>query len=341
MKFVDEVELVLASGKGGAGCTSFRREKYVPNGGPDGGDGGDGGSVVLVADPQLGTLLDLRHRKHLRAENGKGGQGARKNGKRGQDLFLRLPAGTLAKDAETGEVLVDLTEPGQEVVLLPGGRGGRGNWHFATSTNRAPRYHQPGLPGEERRVRLELKLLADVGLLGFPNAGKSTLISRISAARPKIADYPFTTLTPNLGVVGWAEEKAFVVADIPGLVEGAHEGVGLGLRFLKHVERTRLLLHLIDPVDGRDPLEKYDALRAELAAFDPALAERPERIVVTKLDLAEARARLPELREAFGRRGLAVWAVSGATGEGLGELVRETGRLVERLKAGGSDGDDD
>lgn len=337
MKFVDEVELVLASGKGGAGCSSFRREKYVPLGGPDGGDGGDGGSVVLVADPQLGTLLDLRHRRRMKAENGRGGQGARKNGRRGEDLSLRLPVGTLALDAETGEVLVDLTQAGQKTVLLPGGRGGRGNVHFATSTNRAPRYAQPGLPGEERRVRLELKLLADVGLLGFPNAGKSTLISRISAARPKIADYPFTTLVPNLGVVTWAEEKAFVVADIPGLVEGAHEGVGLGIRFLKHVERTRLLLHLIDPVDGRDPLEKYAALRAELEAFDPTLAARPERVVITKLDLTEARERLPEIQEAFARRGVEVWALSAATGEGLSELVRETGRLVEELKAGGPD----
>jgi GTP-binding protein len=336
MKFVDEVELLLSSGKGGAGCASFRREKYVPLGGPDGGDGGDGGSVVLVADAQLGTLLDLRHRTQMRAEDGQPGRGARKYGRRGRDLRLRLPVGTLAIDAETAEVLADLVEPGQEVVLVPGGRGGKGNVHFATSTNRAPRYAQPGMPGRELRVRLELKLMADVGLLGFPNAGKSTLISRISAARPKIADYPFTTLVPNLGVVSWAEEKSFVVADIPGLVEGAHEGVGLGIRFLKHVERTRLLLHLVDPTDGRNPLEKYDTLRRELEAFDPELARRPERIVLTKMDVTEAREQLFEIRRSFEGRGLSVWSISAATGEGLGDLVRETGSLVEELKRGGA-----
>jgi GTP-binding protein len=332
MKFVDEVELELASGHGGAGCVSFRREKFVPMGGPNGGDGGEGGSVVLIADPQLGTLLDFRHRKAMRAENGQPGQGSNKTGRRGGDLRLRLPVGTLVIDADSDELIADLVAPGSETVLFHGGRGGRGNARFATSTNRAPRHAQPGLPGEQRRLRLELKLLADVGLLGFPNAGKSTLISRISAARPKIADYPFTTLVPNLGVVSWGEERSYVVADIPGLIEGASEGAGLGLQFLRHVERTRLLLHLVDPSDGRDALDKYRALRRELEAFDPDLAARPERVVLTKLDVTEVREKLPELVAAFAAEGREVWPISAVTGEGLEQVRFETGRLVAELR---------
>ena len=339
MKFVDEVELVLASGKGGAGCVSFRREKFVPKGGPDGGDGGDGGSVVLGADPQLGTLLDFRHRKAMRAEAGQPGGGSRKSGHRGVDLRLRLPLGTEVFDAESGELLTDLVVPGEETVLLRGGKGGQGNARFATPTNRTPRHAQPGLPGEEKRVRLELKLLADVGLLGFPNAGKSTLIARISAARPKIADYPFTTLVPNLGVVSWAEGRTYVVADIPGLIEGAHRGAGLGIQFLRHVERTRLLVHLVDPTDGRDPIEKYDALRAELRAFDPALAERPERVVVTKGDVTGVGAGFRELAARFRARGVEATLISAVTGEGLVALVRDVGQRVESLKRGESHGE--
>jgi GTP-binding protein len=337
MNFVDEVELVLASGHGGAGCVSFRREKYIPFGGPNGGDGGDGGSVVLVADEQLGTLLDFRHRKQMRAENGQPGQGSNRFGRRGKDLRLRLPVGTLVRDVAEGAVLADLVAPGVETVLLPGGKGGRGNARFASSTNRAPRHAQPGMPGEERRLRLELKLVADVGLLGFPNAGKSTLISRISAARPKIAEYPFTTLAPNLGVVSWGEERSFVVADIPGLIEGASQGAGLGIQFLRHVERTRLLLHLVDPSDERDPLDKYRVLRRELAAFDPAVAARPERVVLTKLDVTEVRERLPELEARFAAEGVEVWPVSAVTGEGLDRLRYATGQLVAGLReeAGG------
>ncbi len=334
MRFVDEVELILASGKGGPGCVSFRREKFVPLGGPDGGDGGDGGDVVLVADPRMGTLLDLRHRKVMRAENGRPGMGSNCTGRRGRDLELRLPVGTVVRDAETGEVLADLVEPGQRVVLLKGGKGGKGNARFASARNRAPRHAQPGMPGRERRVRLELKLLADVGLIGFPNAGKSTLISRISAARPKIAEYPFTTLVPNLGVVRWAGDRTFVVADIPGLIEGAHRGAGLGIRFLKHVERTKLLLHLVDPSDGRDPLGKYDAIRRELEAFNPDLAARPERVVVTKIDITEVRQNLPDIVRRFQERGLEVWPVSAVTGEGLEALVRNTGRLLDVLAEG-------
>ncbi|GAB4253940.1 MULTISPECIES: Obg family GTPase [Deferrisoma] len=338
MKFIDEVELTLASGNGGAGCVSFRREKFVPLGGPDGGDGGRGGDVVLVAEPRLTTLLDLRHRRVLRAENGRPGMGSDRTGRSGRDLEVRLPVGTVVRDAETGEVLADLVEPGQRVVLLKGGLGGKGNARFATPTNRAPRYAQPGTPGEERRVRLELKLLADVGLVGFPNAGKSTLISRISAARPKIADYPFTTLVPNLGVVRWAEERSFVVADIPGLIEGAHRGAGLGIRFLKHVERTRLLLHLVDPTQG-DPLTLYRAVRRELEAFSPDLTEKPERVVVTKADLTEVREALPAIRGAFAAEGVEVRAISAVTGEGVRELVVETGRALEELErpAGGEE----
>jgi GTP-binding protein len=337
MKFVDEAELILAAGRGGAGCVSFRREKFVPKGGPDGGDGGNGGSVVLVADPQLGTLLDFRHRKAMRAEPGQPGGGSRKSGRSGADLRLHLPVGTSVFDAESGEPMADLVEAGQEAVLLPGGKGGQGNARFATSTNRTPRYAQPGLPGEERRVRLELKLMADVGLVGFPNAGKSTLIARISAARPKVADYPFTTLVPNLGVVSWAEGRTYVVADIPGLIEGAHRGVGLGIQFLRHVERTRLLVHLVDPTDGRDPLEKYDLLRAELEAFDPELILRPETVVVTKADVSGVQEGFPELCERFRARGVEPTLISAVTGEGVSALAREVGREVESLKRGASD----
>jgi len=339
MKFVDEVELELASGHGGTGCVSFRREKFVPKGGPDGGDGGNGGSVVLVADTGMGTLLDFRHRKAMEAEDGRPGEGSRKTGRCGQDLRLRLPVGTALFDADSGEQMADLVEAGQEVVLLPGGRGGRGNARFATSTNRAPRHAQPGLPGERRRVRLELKLMADVGLVGFPNAGKSTLISRISAARPKIADYPFTTLVPNLGVVAWAEGRTFVVADIPGLIEGAHRGAGLGIQFLRHIERTRVLLHLVDVSEGSPALQRYDAIRAELGAFDPLLLDRPEIVVITKGDVTEVRDLLPAVRREFRERGIEARVISAVSGEGLPELVADTGRLVRRLREEEQGGD--
>lgn len=333
MRFIDEAEIVLASGAGGAGASSMRREKYVPKGGPDGGDGGDGGSVILIADTSMGSLLDFRHRREIRASNGEPGMGSRKFGKRGQDAVIRLPVGTLVKDVETGETLADVVEPGVPVVLLEGGKGGRGNAKFKTSTNRTPTYAQPGLPGHEARVRLELKLLADVGLLGFPNAGKSTLISRISAATPKIADYPFTTLVPNLGVVQWSEEGTFVVADIPGLIEGASKGAGLGIRFLKHVERTRLLLHLIDPSDGKDPVEKYRTLRAELLGFDEELLKRPEIVVITKMDVTEVREAFPETAARFEKEGVETVAVSAVTGMGLKELVTLTGqRLMETTR---------
>lgn len=316
---------------------SFRREKYVPRGGPDGGDGGDGGAIVFVADTAMGSLMDFRHRREIRAPNGVSGLSTNKTGKRGESIFVRVPVGTIVRDAETDEILADLVTPGEQVVLCEGGKGGRGNARFSTSTNRVPTYAQPGLPGLERKVRLELKLLADVGLLGFPNAGKSTLISRISAARPKIADYPFTTLVPNLGVVQWAEEKTFVVADIPGLIEGASGGAGLGIQFLKHIERTRLLLHLVDPSDGRDVLEKYAILRKELANFDAELALRPELVVVTKYDVTEVREAKDSIAEGFAALGLDVFFISAVTGEGVNELVTATGRRLEKMKAEADD----
>ena len=333
MKFVDEVRIHVKAGDGGDGAVAWRREKFVPRGGPAGGDGGDGGDVVLLVDPQLGTLLDYRYVREHRARSGENGRGADQNGRSGPPLELRMPPGTVVKDAVSGEVLADLAEPGERLVVARGGRGGLGNMNFATSTNQAPRYAQEGSPGEERELVLELKLLADVGIVGWPNAGKSTLISRISRARPKIADYPFTTLTPNLGVVSWRGEKSFVVADIPGLVEGAHAGAGLGLQFLRHVERCRALVHLVDPVapgEGRGPRKDYDALNRELALYSPELAKKPQVVAVTKMDLPEARARLAELKRSFARRRRKpdIHAISSATGEGLAELLDAVARIL-------------
>jgi len=333
VRFVDEVEIEVASGNGGRGSSSFRREKYVPKGGPDGGDGGKGGDVVLIADTSMTSLLDFRQKKRLKAKHGEPGHSSNMHGKNGEDLLIRLPVGTMVIDPENEELLADLTEPGVLVVLLEGGKGGKGNARFATSTNRAPTYAQQGLPGVKAKVRFELKLMADVGLLGFPNAGKSTLISRISAARPKIADYPFTTLTPNLGVVSWGEERAFVVADIPGIIEGASEGVGLGIQFLKHVERTRILLHLIDPVDGEDPVEKYLALRGELQKFSAELSKKPEFVVITKMDITEAREGAEELRKRFADEAevSSLWMISSVAGEGLTPVVRALGEALMRM----------
>ena len=284
MKFVDYVTITVRSGSGGPGAVAFRREKYVPRGGPSGGDGGDGGSVVLEADENLYTLLDLRYRRHHFAQNGQPGGGSNKHGKSGEDIVLRVPPGTVARDTDTGELIGEVVEPGQRMVLVEGGRGGKGNVFFKSPTRRAPDYAQPGEEGEERNVTLELKLLADVGLVGFPNAGKSTLISAVSAARPKVADYPFTTLEPNLGVVQVEGYKTFVMADIPGIIEGAHEGRGLGLRFLKHIERNAVLLFLV-PVTSEDPAAELDTLRAELRAFNPDLMVKPYVVALSKVDL--------------------------------------------------------
>lgn len=335
MKFIDEAVVHVRAGDGGRGCVAFLREKYRPHGGPSGGDGGDGGDVVLVTDPGLTTLLDFKFQPLLRAGRGEHGRGKHQFGKRGTDLEVRVPVGTIVRDAENGVVVVDLTEPRRRYVVARGGKGGRGNMHYATPTNQAPRYAQPGTPGEDLRLRLELHLMADVGLVGYPNAGKSTLISRVSAARPRIADYPFTTLVPHLGVVRAGETFSFVLADIPGLIEGAHRGLGLGHRFLRHLSRTSMLIHLIDVsgLSGRDPLADYDAINHELAAFDATLAAKPQVVVGNKLDLAEARRGFPELQGRFAARGIELHGISAATGAGVGALMGDVGGQVQTLRA--------
>ncbi|QSQ17961.1 GTPase ObgE [Myxococcus landrumensis] len=324
MKFVDEVRIFVKAGDGGNGAVSFRREKFIERGGPNGGDGGNGGSVIFVADPQLTTLLDYRYQQHHRAKNGEHGMGSDCNGHGAEDMILRVPVGTLVKDHGTDELLVDLSETGQRWEAAKGGRGGLGNMNFATSTRQTPRFAQDGTKGEERTLRLELKLLADVGLLGFPNAGKSTFISRVSRARPKIADYPFTTLVPNLGMVQYKDNLSFVMADIPGIIEGASEGVGLGHQFLRHVERCKALIHLIDmgaEGEGRAPLHDFDVLNRELEKYSADLAGRPQVVAANKLDLPDAQARLGEFTEALRERGIRVYPVSCATGEGMQALM--------------------
>ncbi len=328
--FVDHARVYVRGGDGGNGIVAFRREKYVPMGGPAGGDGGRGGSVIFVADEGLSTLMDFKYRRHFKAMRGTHGQGKNMHGAGGEDLTVKVPVGTVIRDDDTGEVIADLTRNGQEVVVARGGRGGRGNARFATSVNKAPSLSENGEPGQERWVKLELKLLADVGLVGFPNAGKSTLISRLSAARPKIADYPFTTLVPNLGVVMTRSKESFVVADIPGLIEGAHRGSGLGHEFLRHIERTRVLLFVLDTAqtEGRDVLEDYQVLRRELEMYRPDLMERPFLIVANKMDLPEAQENYERLRAEFGQL---VHAVSAVTGLGVDILVEETFRLLQSV----------
>ena len=330
MQFVDETEVEVRAGNGGNGCVAFRREKYVPLGGPAGGDGGAGGDVTFVADGRLTTLLDAGRRRVFAAEDGEPGRGKDQYGHAGASVEVRVPVGTQVFDAKTGELLVDLGTEGDQAVVAVGGRGGRGNMHFATPHDRAPRRAEPGTPGEQRRLRLELKLLADVGVIGFPNVGKSTLIAAVSRARPKIADYPFTTLTPNLGVASLGPERSFVIADIPGIIEGASEGAGLGLRFLKHIERTRVLLHLItvDPTPGRDPASDFGTLMGELQRFDPTLAARPMVVALSKSDLPEVREALPELRRDLARLGHDVLVFSSATREGLDELLVTVEKLL-------------
>jgi GTP-binding protein len=329
--FVDEIDIFVKGGDGGAGCVSFRREKYVPRGGPDGGDGGDGGSVWLQADPALNTLLDYHYKRHYHAERGQHGKGANRHGASGADLVLRVPVGTVVTDRDRGEVLGDLAVPGDRLLAIAGARGGRGNARFATSTNRAPRQADLGRPGDGRWLRLELKLLADVGVVGFPNAGKSTLVSRLSAARPKIADYPFTTLAPTLGIVRVDHDRSFVIADLPGLIPGAAEGRGLGHQFLRHTERTRLLLHVLDldPSNGRDPLADLAVINDELRAYSEALAARPQIIVANKADLAESAQRRRPVEEYASRHGLPLHVVSAATGAGLADLLRGIAARLE------------
>ena len=332
--FVDEVRITVKAGRGGDGSCSFRREMFVPRGGPDGGDGGNGGDVVFTASHRLTTLLDLRYQRHYEAEDGKPGGGSHCTGRRGKSVDVMLPVGTVIYDDITGEVLADLVTDGESATIAHGGKGGRGNSHFATSTNRVPTHFEHGTEGEARDLRLELKLLADVGLVGFPNAGKSTLIAAISAARPKIADYPFTTLVPNLGVVRYGEDRSFVVADIPGLIEGAHEGKGLGIQFLRHIERTSLLLQLIDVSEGaiEDPVTSFEIMRNELGAYDPTLAKRPFAVVATKIDAAGDRTRLQSLQAFCKRRRIRCLPISAATREGLTELVTFVGQQVEQLR---------
>jgi GTP-binding protein len=333
--FIDRTKIRIQGGHGGNGVTAFRREKFVPRGGPSGGDGGRGGDLWLEADESLNTLLHLRYNPEHKAERGRHGEGSNRAGRDGEDTVVKVPVGTQVFDAASGDLLYDFTRSGERWLAARGGRGGFGNSHFATSTNRAPRYHQEGSEGEEHELQLELKLLADVGLIGFPNAGKSTLISTISAARPKIADYPFTTLEPHLGVVDLGEFRTFVVADIPGLIEGAHKGAGLGDRFLRHVERTKLLLHLVDvsSVSGRDSVSDYETINRELAAYDPELAARPQIVVATKLDALDEPERLARLEARARADGRAFYAISSATNQGVRELVNGVARSLDELSA--------
>ncbi len=329
MRFVDEAIIEVAAGDGGNGCVSFLRERFRPWGGPDGGDGGRGGSVILQATTRVTTLSDHSYLRHFRAQKGGHGLGVNKNGRAGEDKLVLVPVGTEVYDEETGELLADLTNDGQEVVVARGGRGGKGNAHFATSTNQAPRMAQPGEEGQRFTLRLELKLLAEVGLVGLPNAGKSSLITASSAAHPKVADYPFTTLTPNLGVVQLKDRAPFTMADVPGLVAGAHQGAGLGLRFLKHVERTRLFLYVVD-LSGEDPGRDLWTVREELLAYDPALAQRGAMVAANKMDLPEAQENLPGFRQAASDLGLEVWPISAKEGQGVAELLAALADRLER-----------
>lgn len=336
MSFVDQVHIEIVAGKGGQGLASFRREKFVEFGGPDGGDGGRGGDVIAVADTSISTLLDFRYRRIIKAENGRPGGPKKMTGKSGKTEIIRVPVGTLIRDAHTLELIADLSVEGDKAILATGGKGGLGNVHFTRATHQAPKYAQPGLEGEERSIVLELKLLADIGIIGYPSVGKSTLISVISNARPKIADYHFTTLTPNLGIVRWHDHQNYVVADIPGLIEGAHEGHGLGHQFLRHIERCRALLHVIevtmqleDMPDERDPIEDFEKIQHELRMFSEALADRPQIVALGKTDLPYVRERAAELREYFESRGYTFVEFSALTRQGLEELVDKMGELIE------------
>ncbi|MBO8128294.1 MAG: GTPase ObgE [Peptococcaceae bacterium] len=330
--FYDYVKIYVKAGDGGNGCVAFRREKYEPHGGPAGGDGGRGGSVILQADEGLQTLVDFRYRRHYKAERGQHGQGNTRHGRSGDDLIVRVPCGTVVRRAGNGIVLADLTRHGQRVVVARGGRGGRGNARFATSTRQAPSFAEKGEPGEELWLELELKLLADVGLVGFPNVGKSTIIAAISAARPKIADYPFTTIQPNLGVVRVDTGRSFVVADIPGLIEGAHQGAGLGHRFLRHVERTRVLVHVVDmaALEGRDPVKDFEIINREMRMYDPGLAARPQIVAANKMDLPTARDNLAKFQAVLGDK-YEIYPVSAVTGKGLDKLIYRVADLLDKM----------
>lgn len=336
--FIDRAKIHVQGGDGGNGVTAFRREKFVPRGGPSGGDGGRGGDVIVTADASLNTLLHLRYNPRHVAQRGLHGEGSNRSGRNGEDLVIKVPVGTQIFDATTGDLLKDLNHDGDQWLAARGGRGGFGNAHFTSSTNRAPRYHQEGSKGEELELQLELKLLADVGLVGFPNAGKSTFISTVSAARPKIADYPFTTLEPHLGVVDLGDFRTFVIADIPGLIEGAHTGAGLGDRFLRHIERTKLLLHLVDvsSASGREALGDYETVNRELASYNEELATRPQFVVATKIDALDDPERLESLKAAAENDGKPFFAISSATNAGVRELVNAIAAKLEELNAEGN-----
>ena len=333
--FVDKVKIFVKGGKGGNGAVAFLREKYRPKGGPAGGDGGKGGDVILVATEDKHTLLDFKYKRHFRAGRGEHGKGKNQKGKDGEDVVLYVPVGTVVRDAESGEVLCDLTEEGQRCVVAKGGKGGRGNAHFATPTHQAPRYAEEGQEGEERWIELELKLIADVGIIGLPNAGKSTLLSKLTRAHPKIGDYPFTTLHPNLGVMEIDEERRVVLADIPGLIKEAHRGAGLGHEFLRHIERTKLLLHLIDvsAPDIQDPLEAYRTVNEELGSYNPSLLDKPQIVVASKIDALQDRSVLKRLEDFFEKEGTRFLAISAITGEGLSELKEALWEGLSELKA--------
>ena len=327
--FFDQAKIYVGAGGGGNGCVSFRREKYIPFGGPNGGRGGKGGDVYLVVDPHLNTLINFKKRSHFKAQRGGHGRGTDQTGKQGENLTIAVPPGTVAYDADTGQLLADLVQPGQQALVARGGRGGRGNAAFATSTNQAPRLAEKGEPGQERWLRLELKLIADVGIVGVPNAGKSTLLAAVSAARPKIADYPFTTLEPNLGVVT-VDDRDFVLADIPGLIEGAHAGAGLGHQFLRHVERTRLLIHLLDGASA-DPLSDFEKINEELALFNPQLARKPQVVVLNKMDLPQTQELWPRIKQEMKRLGLEAMSISAVTGQGVPNLLQQVVYLLNSL----------
>lgn len=331
--FTDYAKIYASAGKGGNGAVSFRREKYIAAGGPDGGDGGKGGDIYFEVNPDSNTLIDFRYKKKFKAENGNNGEGAHKSGKSGEDLYIKVPIGTIVKDAETGEVLADLSEKDQKALVLRGGRGGKGNSHFATSTRQAPRFSQGGEDGEEKELILELKLLADVGLIGFPSVGKSTILSVVTAATPKIAEYHFTTLEPNLGVVKPEYGESFVIADIPGLIEGASEGVGLGIQFLRHIERTRLLLHVIDVSgsEGRDPVEDYYVINKELEKYSKKLAKRKQIIVANKVDAMQDESLYEKLAELAKEKNLEIYKISAATGQGIKELMQQVSKELKKL----------
>jgi GTP-binding protein len=328
MQFIDEARISVKAGDGGNGCISFRHEKYIPKGGPDGGNGARGGSIIIRADRQLNTLLDFKYKRSYRAERGENGRGKDQGGKSGKDEVVKVPCGTLVRDALKRKTIVDLVHEGDEFIIAQGGKGGRGNGEFATPTNQAPRFAEPGTLGEERELILELKLLADVGLVGFPNAGKSTLISVVSAAKPKIADYPFTTLTPNLGLVRYAEGKSFVIADIPGLIEGAHEGKGLGIQFIRHIERTHVLVFLIESI-SEDPKKDYQILLNELASYNPAIAKKKKIVAVTKMDVVDEADGKKLAKIKFGRSVVTI-PISAVTGEGLRELLDEMWQALSK-----------